>query len=323
MENGYLLSIIIPLKIEDMALLEGFKECFLKLSANSNNYEILIVDDSPTCMFNEVHQWFVDSNIKHIKPARNYFSGKNNKLNSIEAGIEQAKGKYILLIDDDCRPDDKFINNLINRIKNDDWDCFRCIIHFTCYGLFELMDAASVLFINIVCNHKQFWGNIGFRKDLLKALGPPNKDALFDELAIDLVFRKNAKRIGYFSDLSVEMRPINGFKSYLEHRLRYAYEDMAYPLRFSLSLAIIPVSLLLTIIKETLMPLPIFISAVVAYLITMGFLGQLIYGDKMPKYTFLFTPLWFLPYPLFSWLAIVAHATGGIYFGGNRIRRVV
>jgi len=43
----------------------------------------------------------------------------------------------------------------------------------------------------------------------------------------------------------------------------------------------------------------------------------------MPKYTFLFTPIWFLSYPLFSWFAIFAYAAGGIYFGGNKIKRVV
>jgi hypothetical protein len=138
------------------------------------------------------------------------------------------------------------------------------------------------------------------------------------------VFRRNRKRIGYFSDLSIEMWPIPSFKAYLEQRLRYAYENIAYPLRFSLSLVIIPAFLFLLSRGKSSLPLSIiFISGLVIYLVVMGFLGQLVYGKKMPKYTFLFTPFWFLPYPLFSWFAIFAYATGGIYFGGNKIRRVV
>lgn len=324
MKNDYIISIIIPVKVDKIKFLKGFRECFLRLSSNSRDYEVLIVDDSQKHIFDEIHQWFGKSKIKHFRPERKYFSGTNNKLNSIEAAIDKSKGKYILLMDDDCRPNKIFINSFIKKIRNDEWDCFRCIIHYKYYGLIELMNVASILFINVVCNHKQFWGNIGFRKDLLKTIGFPNKNILFDELSIDLVFRQNRKKMGYFSDLSVEMEPTTTLKIYFEQRLRYAYENIAYPLRFSLSLIIIPVLLCLVIIGKSSMFLPmIFISIVTIYLVVAGFVGQSIYGNKIPKYTFLFTPLWFFPYPLFSWLAFFKYATGGIFFGGNRIRRVV
>lgn len=101
MKNDYLLSIIIPIKIDNIELLKGFKDCYLKLSPNYQNYEILIIDDCPKQIFNEIHKWFIHSKIKHFKPARKYFLGHNNKLNSIDAGVKQANGKYVLLLDDD------------------------------------------------------------------------------------------------------------------------------------------------------------------------------------------------------------------------------
>lgn len=323
MKDTCILSIIVPVKVNDLKLLKGFKKCFLKLSPNSWNYEVVIIDDSSKYIFDEIHKWFGRSKIKHLKPGRKYFSGNNNKLNSIEAAIDKSKGKYILLMDDDCRPSEIFVTNFIKNIKDDKWDCFRCMISYKHYGLIEIMNMASILFINVTCAHKQFWGNIGFRKDLLKTIGFPNKDILFDELAIDLLFRKNGKRIIYFSDLFIDMESTTTLKIYFEQRLRYAYENIAYPLRFSLSLIIIPLMYFIIIEKGSIFLLITLITIIIAFLILTGFIGQLIYGDNIPKYTFLFTPLWFLPYPLFSWLALFVYVTGGIYFGGNRIRRVV
>ena len=322
MKNDCTLSIIIPIKIHDISLLRGFKECFLKLSSKMQNYEILIVDDNPKEIYDEIHSWFVNSKIKHFKPARKYFTGANNKLNSIEAGINKSKGEYVLLIDDDCRPDADFVRSFIKRLKEDKADCFRCLIRFKHYGLFELMDISSILFINVACTHKQFWGNIGFRKNSLKAVGYPNKDVLFDELAFYLKFNKNKKKIKYYSDLSITMEPGNNLKTYLEQRLRYAYEDLAYPLRSSLSLAVIPMALFLLSHKNAIASW-MFILGIFLGLLGVGFIGQLLYGEKLPKFTFVYTPLWFLPYPLFSWFAIIAYFTGGIYFGGSKIKRVV
>lgn len=321
MKNAYILSIIVPIKIDDISLLRGFKECFLKLSAHMQNYEILIVDDNPKDIYDEIHRWFVNTKIKHFRPARKYFTGANNKLNSIEAGINESKGEYILLIDDDCRPEVDFVSNFIKRLRKDKPDCFRCIIHFKHYGLLELMDISSILFINIVCTHKQFWGNIGFRKSTLETVGYPNKNVLFDELAFYLKFHKTKKKIKYYSDISITMEPGNTLKTYFEQRLRYAYENIAYPLRFLVSLTILPIVLLLLSYKNSWSW--IFVLGVFASILGAGFLGQLLYGKHMPKFTFLYTPLWFLPYPLFSWLSIMAYFTGGIGFGGSKIRRVV
>lgn len=324
-----LLSIIFPIKVDLIDKIEGLVESILSLYVDGGYdlLEILIVNDSPNHIFLSLDLLLNNARlggvVRHLKPNKIYFTGLNNKLNSIHSALYYAQGKYVLLLDDDSRPCLQSILVLIDRLQTDLWDCFRCSVHYRKYLFIDLLNMSSILFINAISPDKQFWGNIGFNRKKLLQLGFPNKNVLFDELAIYRKFNQR-KRVAYFDDISIEMVSTTSIGKFLKQRVRYAYENMAYPLRFFISLMILPVMLyLLWVSNGSFKFFFTFLSIFILGVIIVGLIGQCRYGTKLPLWTFLFTPLWYSSYIICSWLAIIAYFFGGIQFGGSKIRHVI
>ena len=56
----------------------------------------------------------------------------------------------------------------------------------------------------------------------------------------------------------------------------------------------------------------------------LAFIGQMIYGKKnVPRFSFLLSPIWFWFYPFTSWIAIVKYFSGGVMFGGRKIKKAL
>jgi GT2 family glycosyltransferase len=84
---------------------------FENQNLSSNDYEIIVSDDSPTfdakILIEEKFQWVVWLEGPHRGPAAN----RNN-------GAKYAKGEWIVFIDDDCIPDKDLIKNYQKAINN-------------------------------------------------------------------------------------------------------------------------------------------------------------------------------------------------------------
>lgn len=321
----YDVTIIVPVKVPSIHYLEGFRRCYLELLdlvAPNLAIQLVIADDSPLAVFNAMERWFESrSDVSHFRPSDRFMTGRNNKLNSIEAALEVAEGNFIVILDDDYRPTMATVVQFVSAMQR--YSCVKSMIVYLHPTLYDLIGSCGIFIVNLLHPHKQFCGHIGFRMSRLRALGFPEKDGLFDELVIELHFRRNGESIGFAPDVRLEqMGSIHGLRKYCEQRVRYAYENAAYPGRFVGFLAVLPTIVVATLANPWLGMLLLLLLSALSWLTAL--IGQIKFASgAFPSFTWLLAPLWFWAYPVATWIALVLYFRGGVRFGGRLIHRPV
>ncbi len=114
MSNEVLISIVSPVYKAENIVEELIFQIKDTLKEISDDYEIILVDDgSPDGSWNKVFEACKkDKKIKGVKLSRNF--GQHY---AITAGLEQAKGEWIVVMDCDLQDDPKEIKNLYSEIK--------------------------------------------------------------------------------------------------------------------------------------------------------------------------------------------------------------
>lgn len=319
--NG--LSILIPIKVSSVSALKGFKQTYQKLLTYSFLFklQIVIADESPLDIFEQVDNWFKDyEEVTHFCPEAKYRNGKNDKLNGIYAALNELKFDYVMLVDDHYRLTPDNLIELMSLFPN--YDCFKCMVQFEELNVTALIDVSGIFIVNLIHPYHQFFGHLCLNLNTLKQIGFPHRDGLFDELVIELKFRKHNSKI-YFAD-RIFLQSIQNikWKKFLEQRVRYAYENLAFPFRFVFFLSILPLLILISIYDfKVSFEIIMFLTLTV---ITISYLGQVRYGNnKFPAWTFLLAPVWFWFYPFTSWISVFLRFTGGVYFGGRKIIKAI
>jgi polyisoprenyl-phosphate glycosyltransferase len=112
--NKPYLSIISPVYGAEKIVDELVREIVESIKSITTEYEIILVDDcGPDKSWDIIKQnCSLNERIKGIKLSRNF--GQHF---AITAGIEKAKGDYIVVIDCDLQDDPKYISEMYNRIK--------------------------------------------------------------------------------------------------------------------------------------------------------------------------------------------------------------
>ncbi|MGW5955902.1 glycosyltransferase [Bacillus mycoides] len=315
------LSIVIPVKLKLDEHIMEFVNHTISLAKDIQNEDVQIVvaDESNDYTFNFINSYFhTINNITHFVPSTNLRTGANDKLNGIYAALDYVKYDKILLVDDHFRITKETVKSIYKYF--DKYDCFKTMPKFNKHPFSVLVDMCGMFVVNIIDSKKQYCGHLAFRKEHINKFGFPSRDALFDELALEFHLREHNCSVGFVKDVALEAVQEISFGKFLEQRVRYAYENFALPLRFTFFSLILPLLIVLFTINVNL--------AIIAFMgLTLGvtllaFVGQLIYGASLaPWYTFLLTPIWFWFYPITTWIALYKYFTGGVMFGGRKIRR--
>ena len=315
------ISVIIPIKTNINEGLLEFIEHYKGLSNELNNdaCEIIIADGSDSNSFEFIDRNLQEQiNIKHITLEEEIRTGDNDKLNGVYAALKQAKYDKILLIDDHFRISRNTIINLNEYF--DRYDCFKAMPGFNAFPYSVLVDLAGIFIVNLLDYRKQYTGHLAFRKEHYIASGFPSRDALFDEYTMENHLRKNGYKAGFIRNFGIEAKQDITFNKFLEQRVRYAYENIAMPIRFIFHLSLLPIMLFL-LITDVKTSFIIFLLLTLIATVS-GLIGQLKYGRTIaPKYTFLFSSIWFWFYPITTWIALYKFFTGGIFFGGKKIKK--
>ena len=108
-----LISVVSPVYGAEQIIDELVKQLVEEVSKISNNYEIILVDDcGPDKSWIKIKENCASNErIKGVKLSRNF--GQHS---AITAGIEIAKGDYLVIIDCDLQDDPKYITHLYNKI---------------------------------------------------------------------------------------------------------------------------------------------------------------------------------------------------------------
>lgn len=108
------LSIVVPLYNEEDNAIQLFNEIKEELDKLNKKYEIIFIDDGSTD--NTLNKIKLLSPLKVIKFRKNF-----GQTYALDAGIKNAKGKYIITMDGDLQNNPKDFKNLIEKLE-EGWD---------------------------------------------------------------------------------------------------------------------------------------------------------------------------------------------------------
>ncbi|MEH7343289.1 glycosyltransferase family 2 protein [Bacillus sp. JJ1532] len=316
------ISILIPIKLQyNEKNLSDFVNhiASLAVALKEDDCQIVIADESNCKVYRYINnklKFF--NNVKHFIPSEDLRTGDNDKLNGIYAGLNYVIYDKVLLIDDHYR----ITRETLAKISKyfDEYDCFKMMPKFDKFPFTVLIDMCGMFIINILDRRKQYCGHLAFRKEHISKTGFPNRDGLFDEFILEEKLRNSGYSIGFVKDASLEATQDIPFNKFLEQRVRYAYENLAMPFRFTLYALVLPIILLLLIISPKVAGL--FCITITIIVLLLACIGQILYGAKiLPFFTFLLSPLWFWFYPFTTWIAVWKYYSGGVKFGGKKVRK--
>jgi len=319
------ISIIVPIMAKNIQNLNSFCSCYNKLSAEKD-LNIFIIDNSEDHIFNYI-QNNLNKNISHTKPDVSIKNGKNKKMINVQSGIMLAK-KYkcdvSILFDDDMRPT---LNNILDIKKSiNRGNIFCCMIDYKTPDFFDLIDLSGIYLVNFIFNFSQIWGNIGFDLSLIEAEHFDTmklKDSMYDELTLKIFLRSKGGIDCYFNEIRIPMLSSQrNIFSFLEQRIRYAYENIGNFWINTFCLSIIPLFISMVYFlgfKFTLSIFIIFSLMIIFITYTSSILNK--YDNKF--IASLFSVIWFYSYSITSWIANFIYIFGGYRRNGNLIKRSI
>lgn len=326
----YQLTVIVPIYARSTGVLDGLLHCYealleeLKLEPNME-LDLIFIDSSPleaTCAIESAL-----SGRPQVRWRRTLTSGDpgvNGKLVNVNFAMGLAKFDNIALLDDDARPS---LGCLVRAAKElHVADAVRLAPWYPSPRLVDAIDMAGVLVVNAASPDRQFWGNLCFRRSSLPGHTVPRVDVVFDELLLFRAIRgqrrdRKSTFDRYVYDTPLEMRASRSLMDFARQRTRYAYENLAYPIRFSASLMVLPT--LLTLLFRGLVSEALALTALLVVVLTvLAFVDRRRWpANHLPIRVPLLAPIWFLPYPICSWIALYLFVRGGVRFGDSIIRR--
>ncbi|SHF39472.1 Glycosyltransferase, catalytic subunit of cellulose synthase and poly-beta-1,6-N-acetylglucosamine synthase [Seinonella peptonophila] len=320
------MSVIIPLLAEYGDGLRRFANYIVSISSQVEDYEFqfVIADESEQKAYQYLANRLQESsNVVHFAPSPESRTGANDKMNGVYAALEYAQHDKIFLMDDDYRASKETLIKVHERFEQ--YDIFKAMPKFNRFTINALIDLSGMFVINVLDPRKQYCGHNAFRKHHILQIESLNRDALFDEYVIEAQLREAGRlkgyRIGFAKDIGLEATQEITASKFFEQRVRYAYENLAFPWRFIGFACILPLLIALGILNITC---AIWLATCLTLgILTVSFIGQLIYGATIvaPYYTFLWSIAWFWFYPFTTWIALYKRVTGGVRFGGKKILR--
>ena len=316
-------TILVPIKVESLEALTGFQQCYMDLLAEPLSFDIhlVIADESPAFIFQSLAGWFQEHRhaVTHFCPTDAERTGANDKLNGVLAGLSVARHNCIILLDDHYRPTRSEITTAASLF--DSYDCFKLLPKFATFSPAVLIDLAGMCVVSGYHPFGQFYGHLCFDKQQLLEFGFPSRDVLFDELALELPFRQAGRRVGFVSTFGFSSINNTSWKKFFKQRVRYAYENFAFPIRTTFHLSVAPILCLLRVLTNTFAWPGAFAAIVTMSMLLLGLVGRRKLNRSLPLACVAFVPCWFWFYPFSAWLAVLSRLLfGGVSFGGRLVR---
>jgi hypothetical protein len=311
------LSIVVPVKVADDGPLAGFADCYRHLLTTVANLELLVADDSPPDVFARLEAGLRGlPGVDHYRPDDAYRTGSNGNINSVRSAIPRSRGQFVLVIDDDYRPTPESIALLRSRLAPG--GSLHALTRLLRPNLGDLIERTG-MFVGMALSSGggYFCGNLAFDRTLVPP-GFPRDDALFDELACVRELRRLGASYTFVAEPWYPVTPHPPGKV-LQQRVRYAYETLDNPKRAAFYLSIVPVLAVLAIVA----PLAALgaAAALRAAFAALALIGQWRHRGLAPRLTWLLGPVYLWLVSIAIWVAVGFQLTGGVPFGGRRVRR--
>lgn len=308
-------SFIVPIRRVQVDSLEIKRLSNYFKSLSSAGCEVLIVDGSPKLVFEE-HAKSWRSFSKHVAPDPKY-TYLNGKVNGVHTGIDLASCERILLADDDIRYTATDVNRMCELL--DSFEMVRPQNFIAPSPWWARLENARILINRGVLRAGDYPGTCGFRRSAILRVGPYDGDVLFDNEELVRHFAVNGGDIKYALDFFILKRPPTLTK-WLEQRPRQAYEDFVMRAKTAAFLAVIPVTLGLSVLTTA--------RSVILFLGMLSLLSVLLSGRGLmrdaayrffPVHSPFYAPLWILERSLSVYWALYWRVRYGGYPFGEKL----
>lgn len=277
----------------------------------ADQVEVIVVDASPFDIF-AIHHARWNSPVIHIPPAPDV-QVTNGKVKGVLTGLQRATHERIVIADEHVRYDADSLRRLVALLEQA--HVVRPQNYFDPLPWHAYWDTGRILLNRMTGGD---WpGTLGVRLSMLKATGGYDGEALFENLELVRTIRAAGGRELIALDLFVKRRPPGGHH-FMSQRIRQAYDEFARPVRLAVSLAILPLALLLALRKQW-----IALTVAIATIIGLAEMGR--WRDSgqrvFPFTASLLAPMWVLERAICIWLAVGMRLfLGGVSYYGTILR---
>ncbi|MDQ3751576.1 MAG: glycosyltransferase family 2 protein [Actinomycetota bacterium] len=274
--------------------------------------EVIVVDGSEARAF-EAHAALWGERINHMPPDP-HLSFANGKALGATTGIRAAACDKVIVADDDVRYECCSLAQLGHIL--DFADLVRPQNYFTCPMPWHAHWDTARTILNRAAG-ADYPGTLALRKSFFTAMGGYDGNVLFENLELIRTVERNGGRVNSPLDLFVARLPPTRAR-FFSQRVRQAYDDFALPNRMAVWLAVLPVTLRLLSNKHIKTG-----TGLMGGTMAFAELGRRKASGRtvFPARASLLAPAWILERGFCAWLALFCRLTGGITYGGAKIKK--
>lgn len=299
------------LPIRHMQIDEDLDELTSYLNCLAHSLEVIVVDGSSPDIF-AIHHDRWNSPIIHIPPDFDV-QVTNGKVKGVLTALRRATHECVVIADEDVRYDTNSLMRLLTLLEQA--HVVRPQNYFDPLPWHACWDTGRTLLNRMTGGD---WpGTLGVRLPILKDTDGYDGDVLFENLELVRTIRAAGGRELIALDLFVRRKPPSSHH-FWSQRVRQAYDEFARPLRLAISLAVLPLILLLTLHRRW-----IALLAATASIIGLAEMGrQRGRGQRVFPFTAsLLAPLWVVERAICIWLALGMRLfLGGVPYHGTILR---
>ncbi len=283
---------IMPIRCNRTEQLDDLTEYLSQLSGYVE--ELIIVDGSPPEVF-AVHADRWGSFAVHVPPAPGLRT-PNGKVGGVLTGLRRASCERMVIADDDVRYDPDAMARVVALLA--DADVVRPQNYFDPLPWHARWDTARTL-LNRVAG-EDWPGTLGVRRSALEDTGGYDGGVLFENLELVRTIRASGGVETVPLDLFVRRRPPSA-RHFFSQRVRQAYDEFARPMRLSIFLALLPLTVLLSLRRRWSL-----LTSLAMSIMALAEWGRRRGGGRrvFPVTSSLLAPLWVAERTLCSWLAL-------------------
>jgi len=300
---------VLPLRCchgEDLADLDAY------LTSISPWIDVTVVDGSPQTLFQRNHERW-STFLRHIPPEP--WPGRNGKVAGVVAGVRHARHEAVILADDDVRWDRAAARRALTLL--DDADLVRPQNYFAPLPWHARWDTARSLLNRAFGT--DYPGTYVLRRGAFLRMGGYDGDVLFENLELSRTIRAAGGVEVRARSVFVARRPPST-GHFFGQRVRQAYDDFAQPGRLALECSLLPA--LVVLLGRRPRNLRACLTGITALAIGLAEVGRRREGGRtvFPAPAALWAPCWLLERAVCAWLAVGYRLTGGVPYGGQRLR---
>ncbi len=237
--------------------------------------------------------------------------GRNRKVAGVVTGVRAARHEHVVVADDDVRYEPEQLAAMLRRLGAA--DVVRPQNVFRPMPWHARWDTARSL-INRAFG-SDYPGTLGVRRSRFLEMGGYDGDVLFENLQLIRTVRAAGGREHRADDLFVVRVPPS-VATFVEQRVRQAYDDFAQPARLAWEASWLPLLVATVVRRPAALPMLLAVPALVAEV------GRRRHGGRgaYPATSALWAPFWTFERAVTVWIAAAQFVSGGARYRGQRIR---